>query len=123
VSQSEQVRPLLSPGEVRELPVDDQLVFVTGYKPMRVKKLRYYADATLKHRLLPAPSQTKRLDVPAHLQGEWFRERAKGPQLLLPPSRMSGWPDSPSASRGQEMEAEADEISSDESAEAWREDV
>jgi type IV secretion system protein VirD4 len=123
VSQSEQVRPLLSPGEVRELPVDDQLVFVTGYKPMRVKKLRYYADATLKHRLLPAPSQTKRLDVPAHHQGEWFRERAKGPQQLLPPSRMNGWPDSPSASRGQEMEAEADEISSDESAEAWREDV
>jgi type IV secretion system protein VirD4 len=123
VSQSEQVRPLLSPGEVRELPVDDELVFVTGYKPMRVKKLRYYADATLKRRLLPPPSQTERVDVPADRRNEWFRERPKGPQLLLPPSRMSGWPDSPSASRGQEMEAEADEISSDESAEAWREDV
>ena len=35
ISHSEHVRPLLSPGDIRELPVDDQLMFVTGYKPMR----------------------------------------------------------------------------------------
>jgi type IV secretion system protein VirD4 len=124
VSQSEQVRPLLSPGDVRELPMDDQLVFVTGFKPMRVKKLRYYTDAHLKRRLLPPPSQKERVDVPPHPQMEWFRERAKGPQLLLPSSRVSGWPSSPSASRGQEMEADVDgaEIASDENAEAWREE-
>ena len=30
ISHNEQVRPLLSPGDIRELPVDDELVFVTG---------------------------------------------------------------------------------------------
>jgi type IV secretion system protein VirD4 len=87
VSQSEQVRPLLSPGEVRELPVDDQLIFVTGYRPMRVKKLRYYTDALLKKRLLTPPSQTERVNVPPQAKIQWLHERAKGPPKPLPPSR------------------------------------
>jgi type IV secretion system protein VirD4 len=90
VSQSEQVRPLLSPGEVRELPVDDQLIFVTGYRPMRVKKLRYYTDALLKKRLLTAPSQTERVNVPKQAKIQWWHERAKGPPKPLPPSRSRG---------------------------------
>ena len=40
---------------MRELPVDDQLIFVTGYRPMRVKKLRYYVQPTfVKGRAAPA---------------------------------------------------------------------
>jgi type IV secretion system protein VirD4 len=87
VSQSEQVRPLLSPGDVRELPVEDELIFVTGFKPMRVKKARYYADPLFMKRVLPAPSQSQRLNLPDRASLEWLRERAKGPELPLPRER------------------------------------
>jgi type IV secretion system protein VirD4 len=84
ISHSEHVRPLLSPGDVRELPVDDQLIFITGYKPMRVKKVRYYADATFLKRVLPLPDQSLYLNVPANPRIDWLRERPKGPQLPVP---------------------------------------
>jgi type IV secretion system protein VirD4 len=83
VSQSEQVRPLLSPGDVRELPVEDELIFVTGFKPMRVKKARYYADPLFMKRVISPPSQSQRLNLPDRPSLEWLRERAKGPELPL----------------------------------------
>ena len=88
ISHSEHVRPLLSPGDIRELPVDDQLLFVTGYKPMRVKKVRYYSDATFMKRVLPAPDQSLYVNVPAKPKIDWLRERPKGP-LALPASQKS----------------------------------
>ena len=81
VSHSEHVRPLLSPGDIRELPVDDQLIFVTGFKPMRVKKARYYSDPTFMKRLLAAPDQSAYLNVPAKPKIDWLHERAKGTQI------------------------------------------
>jgi len=87
VSQSEQVRPLLSPGDVRELPVEDELIFVTGFKPMRVKKARYYADPLFMKRVISPPSQSQRLNLPDRPSLEWVRERAKEPELPLPRER------------------------------------
>ncbi len=79
VSHSEQVRPLLAPGDVRELPADEQLVFVTGVRPMRVKKVRYYEDPTFRARLLPAPAGQVRAEGDAELLATgWAGERAKG---------------------------------------------
>ena len=94
VSFSEHVRPLLSPGDVRELPVEDQLIFVTGYRPMRVKKLRYYADSTFRKRVLPPPDQSQGLDLPGKPVIAWHGERAKGPGRPVPASkwRESGQP-------------------------------
>lgn len=89
VSHSEHVRPLLSPGDIRELPVDDQLLFVTGYKPMRVKKVRYYSDATFMKRVLPPPDQSVYLNVPSRPKIDWLRERPKGPLLMQPASQRS----------------------------------
>ena len=66
------------------MPVDDQLLFVTGYKPMRVKKVRYFNDPTFMKRILPAPDQSLFLNVPAKPKIDWLRERPKGPQLALP---------------------------------------
>jgi type IV secretion system protein VirD4 len=88
VSLSEQVRPLLSPGEVRELSADEQLVFVTGFKPMRTQKLRYYADPRLVARLLPAPDQSGRVDAPGKVLNDWRGERPKGPHRPLPVSAL-----------------------------------
>ena len=54
-SRSEQLRPLLNPGEVRELPSDQQLVFVNGSPPLRTRKVRYFEDPGFTGRLHPPP--------------------------------------------------------------------
>jgi type IV secretion system protein VirD4 len=53
VSRQETARPLLTPGEVMQLPHDDELVLVSGCQPIRARKARYYEDAELKSRILP----------------------------------------------------------------------
>jgi type IV secretion system protein VirD4 len=100
ISQSEQVRPLLSPGDVRELAVDDELVFVTGFKPMRVQKVRYYSDGTFKVRLLPAPNPAQILKSLPQSAMEWRGERAKGPAFPLPARPVS---ESPAGSPGAQL--------------------
>ena len=47
VSRQETARPLLTPGEVMQLPPSDELVLVSGLAPIRAKKLRYYQDQNL----------------------------------------------------------------------------
>ena len=56
VSRSETARPLLTPGEVMQLPPTDEIVMVAGTPPIRAKKARYYEDARFKDRLLPPPA-------------------------------------------------------------------
>ena len=56
VSRQETARPLLTPGEVMQLPPDDELVLVSGCQPIRAKKARYYEDPELKARILPPPT-------------------------------------------------------------------
>ncbi len=66
VSRSETARPLLTPGEVMQLPPDDEIVMVAGIPPIRAKKARYYEDARLKERLLPVPQDPKAGLLPKH---------------------------------------------------------
>ena len=66
VSRQETARPLLTPGEVMQLPQSDELVFVSGIHPILAKKARYYEDRGLRKRILPPPSMaglTKRLST------------------------------------------------------------
>ncbi|MBB4955981.1 type IV secretion system protein VirD4 [Agrobacterium vitis] len=58
VSRSETARPLLTPGEVMQLPPTDEIVMVAGTPPIRAKKARYYEDARFKERILPPPALT-----------------------------------------------------------------
>ncbi|QFR34633.1 conjugal transfer protein TraG [Ancylobacter sp. TS-1] len=58
VSRSETARPLLTPGEVMQLPPTDEIVMVAGTPPIRAKKARYYEDARFRDRLLPPPTPT-----------------------------------------------------------------
>ena len=74
VSYSEQVRPLLQPGDVREFPTDQELVFVTGCKPIKCSKLRYYADPRFTSRLLPPPDQGKSLDLAGKPLIAWLKD-------------------------------------------------
>ena len=55
VSRQETARPLLTPGEVMQLPLTDELVLVSGVPPIRASKVRYYEDARLKSRILDLP--------------------------------------------------------------------
>ncbi|MER8854569.1 conjugal transfer protein TraG [Mesorhizobium australicum] len=56
VSRQETARPLLTPGEVMQLPPSDELVLVSGLPPIRAKKLRYYEDRNFTERVVPAPA-------------------------------------------------------------------
>jgi type IV secretion system protein VirD4 len=55
VSRQETARPLLTPGEVMQLPPTDEIVLVSGLPPIRAKKARYYEDRRLTARILPPP--------------------------------------------------------------------
>lgn len=55
VSRQETARPLMTPGEVMQLPPDDEIVMVAGVPPIRAKKTRYFKDSRLAERILPPP--------------------------------------------------------------------
>jgi type IV secretion system protein VirD4 len=55
VSRQETARPLLTPGEVMQLPASDELVLVSGLPPIRAKKVRYFEDRQLKSRIKSPP--------------------------------------------------------------------
>jgi type IV secretion system protein VirD4 len=69
VSRQETARPLLTPGEVMQLPADEALVQVSGVPPIRAKKARFYLDRELASRVALPPEK------PA----------------ILPPSKVSEW--------------------------------
>jgi type IV secretion system protein VirD4 len=58
VSRQETARPLLTAGEVMQLPPGDELVLVSGIQPIRAHKARYYEDFRLKRRVLKPPALT-----------------------------------------------------------------
>ncbi|WP_332119837.1 type IV secretory system conjugative DNA transfer family protein, partial [Azorhizobium caulinodans] len=66
VSRSETARPLLTPGEVMQLPPTDEIVMVAGTPPIRAKKARYYEDARFRDRLLPPPTPSHRSALQHH---------------------------------------------------------
>jgi type IV secretion system protein VirD4 len=73
VSRQETARPLLTPGEVMQLPPNDALVLVSGLAPIRAKKLRYYQDRNFTGRMRPPPAL------------------ANGPYADRPPARGDDW--------------------------------
>ncbi|MGE6741193.1 conjugal transfer protein TraG [Allorhizobium pseudoryzae] len=58
VSRSETARQLLTPGEIMQLPPNDEIVMVAGIPPIKAKKARYFEDARFRERLLPPPALT-----------------------------------------------------------------
>lgn len=56
ISRSETARPLLTPGEVMQLPYDEEIVMLAGVPPIRAKKARYFEDARFRERVLPVPA-------------------------------------------------------------------
>ncbi|MDA9474731.1 conjugal transfer protein TraG [Bradyrhizobium sp. CCBAU 65884] len=73
VSRQETARPLLTPGEVMQLPPDQAIVLVSGLAPVRATKLRHYEDANF----------VRRLRKPPFLAGDGYADR--------PPARPDDW--------------------------------
>ena len=73
VSRQETARPLLTPGEVMQLPPDEAVVMVSSVAPIKAKKLRYYADANFKRRVLPPPALAdgQYADAPTLRPDDW----------------------------------------------------
>ncbi len=73
VSRQETARPLLTPGEVMQLPPDEAVVMVSSVAPIKAQKLRYYADVNFKQRVLPPPTlaASHYADVPPARPDDW----------------------------------------------------
>ncbi len=95
----EERRPLITPAQVRALAGDEQLIFVSGAKPIKAKKLRFDEEGVFTRRLRPATKAHPSLRV-VH---DWRDARAiglvpKGPQPLrsrpaLAPTGLKPQPD------------------------------
>ncbi len=73
VSRQETARPLLTPGEVMQLPSADELVLVSGLAPIKAKKLRYYEDANFLRRVEATPDLSLQAyrDRPPPRRDDW----------------------------------------------------
>jgi type IV secretion system protein VirD4 len=73
VSRQESARPLLTPGEVMQLPANEEIVMVSGQPPIRARKLRYFEDSNFTSRILPAPTLQAKgyADRPAAKADDW----------------------------------------------------
>jgi type IV secretion system protein VirD4 len=65
VSRQETARPLLTPGEIMQLPPTDEIVMVAGTPPIRATKARYFEDARLQERILTPPKLAAAATVPS----------------------------------------------------------
>lgn len=55
VSKAESARALLTPGEIMQLPADEEIVMLAGVAPIRARKARYFKDPRLAARIAPPP--------------------------------------------------------------------
>ncbi|WP_247880797.1 type IV secretory system conjugative DNA transfer family protein [Brucella intermedia] len=55
VSRQETARPLLTPGEIMQLPPSEEIVMVAGTPPIRAIKAKYFEDARLQERIITPP--------------------------------------------------------------------
>lgn len=108
VSKAESPRPLLTPGEIMQLPASEEIVMLAGLQPIRARKARYFKDPRLLARIAsppnlppnptaaadgwtsrvvapatPGPSATPH--GPADPGGEGPEPRALSPSLEIPP--------------------------------------
>lgn len=80
VSRSEIARPLLTPGEVMQLPANEQIIMVAGAPPLRTTKARYFEDKRFIERILPPPKA--RTEPSQALENGWQSCIAK-PETII----------------------------------------
>ena len=78
VSRQETARQLLTPGEVMQLPMDEELVQIAGLPPIRARKLRYYEDQNFTTRILSPAPDTDHGQPFQKMESEWPRAGSRG---------------------------------------------
>ena len=58
VSRQETARQLITPGEIMQLPSNEELILLSGFSPIKAQKVRYYADNNFTGRVLTPPQLT-----------------------------------------------------------------
>ncbi|WNL48572.1 IncP-type conjugal transfer protein TraG (plasmid) [Dyella sp. BiH032] len=99
VSSNEIKRELMTPGEVREMPKDQELIVVAGVPPVKAKKGHYYLDVPFKdmvpptHQDVPDGDPRKGMpSVPNHpLNPPSAAELEARPYPFAPPERPTDW--------------------------------
>ncbi len=81
ISRQETARPLLTAGEVMQLPPNDELVLMSGCPPIRAKKARYFEDRRFAERILP-PAKLDRMSEPP-APDEWSSLPPRRPSATL----------------------------------------
>ena len=72
VSRQETARQLITPGEIMQLPPEDELVLLSGFPPIRAKKLKYYLDKNFTGRVHNPPTLSPRGgDYPSPSPCDW----------------------------------------------------
>lgn len=105
VSRQETARALLTPGEVMQLPSNEELILVAGAPPVRAHKLRYFDEPDFRTRLLPAPvlGNGEYGDRPPARTDDWSgRVRASDTRLADPKDS----PDEDDGGRDQQQQPE-----------------
>ena len=70
VSRQETARPLLTPGEIMQLPPNEEIVMVAGTPPIKATKAKYFEDARLQERII-APPELVAAPVNAAATDDW----------------------------------------------------
>ncbi|MFZ2156438.1 MAG: type IV secretory system conjugative DNA transfer family protein, partial [Bradyrhizobium sp.] len=107
VSRQETARPLLTPGEVMQLPPDDELILVSGVPPIRAKKVRYFRDPRLAERVLASPTAMEQGGAPP--PDDWSRLPIPAVHTVLKISPSSETPTDDPADGGIRREPELPE--------------
>jgi type IV secretion system protein VirD4 len=84
VSRQESARQLLTQGEIMQLPVDQEIVMLSGQPPILARKLRYFQDSNFASRVLPPPllgEDLKYLDAPTPRPNDWTELPAPFPAV------------------------------------------
>ena len=103
VSRSETARPLLTPGEIMQLPPVDEIVMIAGIPPIRGRKAKYFADPRLMARIIPPPVPERNAE-PAKPDDWSTHSPIPAPEMTEPASETEAHPneDDPAASIRQE---------------------
>ncbi|ACT58372.1 IncP-type conjugal transfer protein TraG [Hirschia baltica] len=109
VSRQETSRPLLTPGEIMQLPPDDELLMIASLPPIKAKKLRYFEDKNFVDRVgdIEISSQNSISDQTS----EWLNEPVK--PLLSSSDILTSYSDTSEAG-GLALELALDETASSE---------
>jgi type IV secretion system protein VirD4 len=95
-SVTDQRRALMLPQEIKEMPADQQLLFVEHVLPVRCHKIKYFKDPIFKERLLPPPGVEKH-DVAKYSGARtddhfamWQERINRDDRVAVPPAPPSG---------------------------------